>query len=396
MRFELKAVDAGNRVVAVRIDAPDEAAARELARQRGFAVLAAGRGNALLSNPFAGKRRFPATLFAIELLALLEAGLNVVEALLALAGKEPGGENRQVLTGLLDALHRGESLSQSVGRFPGAFSPLFAATVKSSERTGDLKQALARYVAYHEELDKVRKKVMAALLYPAILLVVGTLVLAFLLFYVVPRFARVYEDISAELPFFSSLLLALGRWVEENGFAAAVLAGGALFALASSLSRQSIRAKLLERLWRAPALGERMMIYQLARFYRTTGMLLMAGIPALKAFAMVEGLLAPNLRALLARASALLSEGRSISSALTAAGLATPIATRMMAVGERSGRMGELMDRIARFYDDETARFVDAFARAFEPLLMTVLGLAVGLVVVLMYMPVFELAGSLR
>jgi len=396
MRFELTAVDGGNQVVVVEFDAGDEAAARDMARQRGLAVLAVGRGNALLSNPFAGKLRFPATLFAIELLALLDAGLNVVEALQALADKEPAGENRQVLTALLDALYRGESLSQSVGRFPRAFPPLFAATVKSSERTGNLKEALSRYIAYQEELDKVRKKVLAALLYPAILLVVGTLVLSFLLFYVVPRFARVYEDISAELPLFSALLLAVGRWVEHNGVVTALLLGSGVFALAYSLSRPSIRAKILEQLWRVPALGERMMIYQLARFYRTAGMLLIAGIPALKAFEMVDGLLAPNLRAQLVQATALLSEGRSISGALTAAGLATPVATRMLAVGERSGRMGELMDRIARFYDDETARFVDAFTRVFEPLLMTVLGIAVGLVVVLMYMPIFELAGSVR
>jgi general secretion pathway protein F len=396
MRFELKAVDGGNQVVAVEFDAADEAAARYMAQQRGFSVLAVGRKNALLANPFAGKHRFPATLFAIELLALLEAGLNVVEALQALADKEPGGEKREVLAELLEALYRGESLSQSVARFPRAFSPLFAATVKSSERTGNLNEALSRYIAYQEELDKVRKKVLAALLYPAILLVVGTLVLSFLLFYVVPRFARVYEDISAELPLFSSLLLAVGRWVESHGLVAVLSLGLLAFGFVFYISKEDSRAQILDRLWRIPALGERMMIYQLARFYRTAGMLLMAGIPALKAFEMVDGLLAPNLRAQLARATALLGEGRSISDALTATGLATPVATRMLAVGERSGRMGELMDRIARFYDDETARFVDAFTRVFEPLLMTVLGLAVGLVVVLMYMPIFELAGSVR
>ncbi len=394
MRFELKAVQKGKQVIALEFDAADETAARDMARQRGLAVLAIGRRNPPLSNPFAVEQRFPVALFAVELLALLNAGLNVVEALQTLADKEPGGENRQVLTGLLEALYRGESLSQSTGRFPRAFPPLFSATIKASERTGNLPEALSRYIAYQEELDKVRNKVLAALLYPAILLVVGTLVLSFLLFYVVPRFARVYEDISADLPVFSGLLLAAGRWAENHGLVAVLSLGLCSFTFAFYASKQKL--KILAWLWRVPALGERMMIYQLARFYRTTGMLLMAGIPALKAFEMVDGLLAPNLRAQLARATALLSEGRSISGALTAAGLATPVATRMMAVGERSGRMGELMDRIARFHDDETARFVDAFTRVFEPLLMTVLGLAVGLVVVLMYMPIFELAGSVR
>lgn len=394
MRFELKAVDRNNQVVALDLEAADEAAARDAARVNGYAVLTVGRRNAALWNPFDRKTAFPIELFAIELQSLLEAGLNVVEALQALTEKEPGGENRRVLMELLDALHRGEALSQAVAHAPRAFPPLFVATLKSSERAGNLREALARYIAYQEELDKVRRKVVAALLYPAILLAVGVLVLSFLLFYVVPRFARVYEDISTGLPLFSSLLLSTGRWIESHGVAAVLSLGIPAFVFASYALKQ--KAKLLEQLWRLPALGERMMIYQLARFYRTVGVLLLAGIPAVRAFDMVSGLLAPNLRAQLQRATVLLSEGRSISGALTAVGLATPVATRMLAVGERSGRMGDMMDRIARFYDDETARFVDAFTRVFEPLLMTVLGLAVGMVVVLMYMPVFELAGSLR
>lgn len=297
---------------------------------------------------------------------------------------------------MLEALHRGEPFSQAVTRFPNAFSALYVATVRSSERTGDLKEALSRYVAYREEIDRVRKKVTAALLYPAILVTVGALVLAFLLLYVVPRFARVYEEVSADLPFFSALLLVCGRWIESNTPFLVALFVSAAAGAAYCLSRPALRAAFLESLWRIPALGERMRIYQLARFYRTFGMLLRAGIPALRALPMVSGLLPPGLRAALGNAARLVAEGRSLSAALTSAGLATAVATHMLAVGEKSGQMGELMDRIARFYDEETARYVEAFTRVFEPLLMAVLGLAVGGVVVLMYMPVFELAGSVQ
>jgi len=395
MRFVIKAVDSADRVIALDLEAADEAAAREAARAKGYAVLTLGRQAGLTWPALQRSAAFPAHLFAVELLALLEAGLNVVEALQALSEKEPDGGNRGVLAALLDALRRGEALSQAAARSPRAFSPLFVATLKSSERTGNLAQALARYIAYEEELDKVRRRVVAALLYPAILLGVGTLVLAFLVFYVVPRFARVYEDMASGLPLFSRLLLALGRGIESHGFATALTLAVCAGAAAYAASREELRSRLMARLWRVPALGERMMVYQLARFYRTVGMLLAAGIPALRAFGMVEELLAPNLRAQLARAATLVGEGRPLSAALTHAGLATPVATRMLAVGERSGRMGEMMERIASFYDSETARTVDAFTRVFEPLLMAVLGLAVGLVVVLMYMPVFELAGSL-
>jgi general secretion pathway protein F len=236
---------------------------------------------------------------------------------------------------------------------------------------------------------------MAAAIYPAIVLAVGALVLGFLLLYVVPRFAGVYEGLGTELPLFSALLLALGRGVRGHA-AELALAALALAALGAWLAREPrFRAWLGACLWRVPALGERMRLYQLARLYRTTGMLLRAGVPALRALGMVEGLLAAHLRAPLSHARRLIGEGRPMSAALGAAGLATAVAARMMAVGERSGEMGEMLQRIAAFHDEELARFVEWFTRAFEPLLMAALGVAIGLVVVLMYMPVFELAGSI-
>ena len=395
MKFALKAVNSDRHVVALELDAADEAGARSAARERGYTVIAARRKN-LVARPAPWASAFPTALFTIELLALLEAGLNVVEALQTLADKEPGGAHRQVLGGILAALERGESLSQALAACPACFSPLYTATIQSSERTGNLREALQRYIAYHDEVDKVRRKALSALLYPAILSTVGLVVLGFLVFYVVPRFAGVYEQISTDLPFFSALLLGIGHWTGRNGPAVGVLLAAALALGGYASTSGRLRAAFAERLWRMPWLGRRLRVYQLARLYRTTGMLLRAGIPAARALDMVGGLLAPNLRPALELAIARIREGRSISASLTGAGLATPVATRMMLVGERSGQMGELMDRAARFYDEDTARFVDHFTRVLEPALMTALGVAVGMVVVLMYMPIFELAGAIQ
>jgi len=396
MRYLLKAVNAAQDVVALELEAASEAAVRDAAQRQGLAVLTVrSLGLGRLAMPSA-RTKFRATLFSTELLALLEAGLNLVEALRALAEKQSDPEAQRILQDILRSLGEGASFSQAIARHPRHFSPLYVATVQSSERTGNVSEALSRYIAYQEEVDRVRKKVVAALIYPAILVGAGTLVLAFLLFYVVPRFAGVYEDLHTDLPLFSSLLLALGRFVTAHGLLVAIGLGAAIAACTWALSRESTRAALTTRLWRLPAVGERMQIYQLARFYRSAGMLLRAGIPVLRSFDMVKDLLAAHLRQRLATARRLLEEGRSVSTALTMAGLATPVATHMMVVGERGGRMGEMMERIARLYDDETARSAEAFTRVFEPLLMAIIGLAVGLVVVFMYMPVFELAGSIR
>jgi general secretion pathway protein F len=394
MRFDVLAIDARQQVVALNLDAANAALAAEEVRKQGLSLISLESRGVRLS--LARRKRFPATLFSMELMSLLEAGLNLVEALQTLAEKEGYGERQEVLSGLLAAISRGEPFSQAVAGFPQHFSPLYVATVKASERTGSMREALGRYIAYQEELERVRKKIVSASIYPVILMVVGTLVIGFLMFYVVPRFARVYEDMASTLPFFSRLLLGFGNFVGNNALALGL--SGILFVTAAAwaLSRSEIRAWLNTRLWRIPALGERMKVYQLARLYRTAGMLLNAGIPAVRALDMVRDLLAAHLRPSLTRAKTLIEQGQPMSAAMGAAGLATPVAARMMSVGERSGDMGEMFIQIARFHDDEVARFIDWFTRAFEPLLMAVLGLSVGAVVVLMYMPIFELAGSIK
>lgn len=396
MQFVIKALDGKQNVVALTLNASDRATALEAATRQGLSVLSVQRRGFALPALARRSSGFPIALFSIELMSLLEAGLNLVEALQTLSEKESHGDRQVVLSGILEALYRGEPFSRAVSHFPKFFSPLYVATLKASERTGDVREALSRYIAYQEELDRVRKKLITASIYPAVLTIVGALVMAFLMFYVVPRFARVYEDISGTLPFFSSLLLAAGRGIERHGISIAVVAAGATVLACYAFSQAAVRAWFMDKLWRVPVVGERMKIYQLARLYRTVGMLLRAGIPVVRSLDMVRDLLAAHLRPQLTRARELIEQGRSMSAALGAMGLATPVASRMMSVGERSGDMGEMMGRIARFHDEEIARFVDWFMRAFEPILMAVLGVAIGLVVVLMYMPIFELAGSIQ
>ena len=398
MQFEIHALDRQQQVVALALEARSEAAAREAAERRGLAVFAVKHLEARKVWRILAKRgaAFPTMLFSVELMALLDAGLNLVEAISTLAEKHAHMEAGSVLGGILAAIHRGEPFSQAVAAHPQHFSPLYVATVKASERTGNVKEALGRYIAYQEEFDRVRKKIVSATIYPAILMLVGLAVVGFLMFYVVPRFARVYEDMASTLPFFSRLLLSFGSFVGQHAVVVALsfasLAGIAVFLF----TRAEFRAWLNTRLWAIPAIGDRLKTYQLARLYRTAGMLLKAGIPAVKVLDMVRGLLAAHLRPQLAQARRAIEQGQSMSSALAAAGLATPVAARMMTVGERSGDMGAMFGQIARFHDEEIARFVDWATRAFEPILMTVLGVSVGVIVVLMYMPIFELAGNIQ
>jgi general secretion pathway protein F len=198
------------------------------------------------------------------------------------------------------------------------------------------------------------------------------------------------------LPWASQMLLKWGQLLQQHGQAVLLSAVAILAALSVALTRPITRAWLTKKLWQIPALGDAMRIYQLARFYRTLGMLLQGGIPLTKAISMVSSLLPANLRAALNLALSDVQDGQPLSSAMEQHGLTTSISIRMLRVGERTGQMDEMLERIGVFYDDETARKVEWFTKLLEPILMLLIGLIVGLVVVLMYMPIFELAGDIQ
>jgi general secretion pathway protein F len=393
MRFELKAIGPGGAVEAIDYQAPDEATARQQLEGRGYTVLSV-RAKRSLAAWSSASERFPVALFSQELRVLVNAGLPLVEAIETLAQKERNDEWRGVMERLANALREGRSFSSALEQFPRVFSPLFVATVRASERTSDLAPSLARYVAYANQLEAIRKRVVNASIYPMLLIAVGGLVSLFLLLYVVPRFAHIYEERAADLPLVSRLLLAWGQAAHEHGVLILVLLGCVL--VVGFYVFKNSRTQLGDALWRVPAIGERLKVYQLARFYRTIGMLLRGGMPLVAALEIGAELLHPVLRGRLAAARRAISEGQNVSQSLEASGLTTPVALRMLAVGERGGNMGEMLEQIAAFHDEELSRWVDWFTRLFEPILMAIIGLVIGAIVILMYMPIFELAGGIR
>ena len=395
MRYHVKAVKSGG-VVSLSLDARDDRDASEQAQAQGYMVLAIKRVRALALPQFARTARFPLVLFTQELLALLRSGISLMEALETLAEKESRGATAVLLAGLTERLKEGQSFSTSLQSFPHAFPDLYVATVRASERTGSLPEALSRFVAYQTQLDSVKKHLVSASIYPAILIIVGGLVCLFLLGYVVPRFAHIYQDIGGDLPGLTQLLMAWGVFVEAHGSWLAGTLAAVVAGLAVSLRRPGFRQWISRQFLRIPAVGERVRVYQLTRFYRTVGMLLSGGTPVTQALTQVSGLLDQELRQRLSLATRNIREGQTISASLDGQLLTTPVALRMLRVGERTGQMGEMMERIAAFHEEELARWVERFTRVFEPLLMAAIGIVIGGIVVLMYFPIFELAGSIQ
>ena len=376
------------------IEALDESEVTARLQREGAQVISI---TAERSGMLAARRaRFPLLLFTQELIALLDAGLTLTEALETLVEKESRPESRQLIDRLLTTMREGRPFSAALAAQGEAFPPLYAATVRAAESTGDLSPALARYVGYQNQIDTVKKKVLSASIYPLLLVGVGTLVIGFLLTYVVPRFASVYADSGRDLPWMSQMLLSWGEMVEAHGGWIALGVAGFIAATVLGLSQPATRAALTRLAWRTPAIGEHLRTFELARFYRSLGMLLVGGIPIVPALGMVSSLLSAHLRMGATTAADAMRRGETISAAFARGELTTPVAARLLRVGEKSGRMGEMMERIAIFHDEEMARWVDWFTRLFEPLLMIFIGLTIGLIVVLLYMPIFELAGSIE
>jgi general secretion pathway protein F len=394
MRFRVKAISGGQEVLSWVLEAADEADVRRQVAGAGLGFVSAVRERTLKLG--GGGHKLPLVTFSQELVALLDAGLSLVESIETLGEKEASPVVRQVFGQLLVRLREGQTLGAALAEHPASFPALYVATVRAAERTGAIREALTRYVAYQQQVDVLRKSLVNASIYPAVLCVAGLLVVAFLMGYVVPRFSSIYEDMGSNLPLASRMLMHWGQFLEAHGFG--VLMGFAALVVGAIwlFMRPGFRAAIGARLARIPALGDRLHIYQLARLYRTVGMLQRGGTPMVTAMRMSAGLLGANLRPAFADATQAVREGRSIADAMEQYGLTTPVAARMLRVGERSGNMGEMMERIAAFYDDELARWVAIMTRLVEPALMSLIGILIGGIVVLMYFPIFELAGSIR
>lgn len=394
MRYEVKAVLSGQGTVLLHLEANSEEEARLQVTEKGGMVLSVKRNFSSFS--LKSRSKFPLVHFSQELLSLQVAGLSLVEGIETLLEKEQDSSNRKVIQDILAKLYEGVTFSQALEGYPQFFPPLYIATVRASEKTGDLAEALTRFITYQTQMDFVRKKLVGASIYPVLLLLVGFLVSIFLMVFVVPKFSAIYDDMNSDLPWLSLLLIKWGQFVHEYGWELTIISAAAMILAIYTVSRPAFRAGILQLLWRIPAIGEHMRVYQLARFYKTLGMLLRGGIPITQALNMVSGLLQTHFRPKVEAAAKHIREGKTISTAMEMEGLTTAVGNRMLRVGERTGLMGDMMERIGNFHDEEIARWVEWTTKLIEPLLMAFIGIVIGGIIILMYMPIFELAGSIN
>jgi general secretion pathway protein F len=403
MRVVLDVVRGREAPQALALDAASIADARERAQREGYTVLSTSqRGAPLVGQAWAAllqarsPSRIDATVFVEQLRDLLVAGLSLIEALGTLQQAAPDRE-RRVIAALIAQLRGGQRLSDSLGAQAGVFSPLLLALVRTSELTSDLPQALTRYLEHERRVADLRHRIASVATYPILLTAVGGGVLLFLLLYVMPRFARVFEGmVHQDLPWSARAMVAWAQGLAGHGQGLLWLLAALAFAALAAATAPAVRARALQAVLQWAPLRARLRTYFLARWYRASGMLATGGIPLPQAVGLANELLPEALKPGGAAVVRALQDGLSPSQAHLGAGMATPVAAQLMRAGERTGGMGEVLSRIAQFHDAEIARTLERRMRALEPVVMVLVGLGVGLVVILMYLPIFELASAIQ
>jgi general secretion pathway protein F len=384
-------ISAGGRSEWLDVDAESAGMASAKAARTGGRVLRVEQAEAA---PAPMRVSYSRTIFLQETLTLLKAGLNVVEAMEALERKEANPGFRQVLSRVLLALREGASFSDALLREPALFPPVLVAGVAASETTGGLASTLERYLAYDARINQIKRKVSASAVYPLLLMGVGGGVILFLIAYVLPKFSAILDGTGRHTGSMTLFLIHFGQSIQQHPlvFAAVMLGVGA--AVAWLVFNDTGRRLALTWLMRIPVLSGIFVTLGLSRLYRTLALLLVSGIPLLQALEMARGIVNPLQSAELVTAIGRLRSGQPLTESLAGSSLIPPIAESLLRVGERSGALADMADKLADFLDIALDRRVDMFSRLFEPLLMSFIGVVIGAIVLMMYSPIFDLVGS--
>lgn len=330
--------------------------------------------------------------FTQQLCAMIESGVTVKQALDVMMEDAEEGPARRLLVDLSTRVSAGQSVTEALSAHPTVFSRQYLATVSAGETGGNLASALAELAGLLEKAEAMRRKVTGALYYPAFITVVSAAFLVLMLVVVVPRYAAFYDTLGGELPPFTQALLGSGRFVSSQ-LPWLVIAGVVLFLVWGRFSR-SERGRLAidSAKLRLPGVGSLFRLLAIARFCRTMSSLLGCGVPLMQASALVADTMGnAALERAVERVPVQLMEGRGIVETLRTTGIFTRMALSMIGVGEQSGRLDHMLERIATYYEERVDHAVKALTSLVEPLVIIVVGAVVAVMVVALVMPVFNL-----
>jgi type IV pilus assembly protein PilC len=399
--FVLRYADPRGQMHEQTTEAPSEREARERLAQQGYLVYSvkAKDLSARISGVTHRRRTVNLEKFLIfnqQFVTLIRAGLPILKSLDLLADKLTDEKLSRYIKGVRDEVKTGVVLSDAFAH-QGVFPSIYVTTILAGEKSGSLVEVLDRYLTYQRLTLAVRKKVLVSLLYPSVLIVLVICLIVFLVTYVVPNFAELYNSMDAKLPAATRMLIAVGttaRTYVLAGFGALILSGVAFYFWSR---RESSQETLDGVKMSVPLFGEIWTKYQVAQFSRVLSTLLIGGIPLVQGLETAGKSLGTALiKKALDKVAVLVREGKSLSQSLTTTGIFPELAIDMMEVGESTGALPQMLNSVAEFYEEDVSTRMTAVLSLIEPAIMIFMGIFVAFVLVALYLPIFSLADSIR
>lgn len=350
---------------------------------------------------FFGRGRIRRKTFIIstrQLATLLGAGLPLVRALRVIEEQQPPGYWKKVLRGLIEAVEGGSSFSDALGRYQNIFSRLYINMVKAGESAGLLELVLGRLADYLEKSAKLRAKIVSALIYPCLVLGMALLILTGLMIFVVPRFAEMFLDMGVTLPGMTRFLINASRYMLTFKFWWAVIAVIILIRLLINFIHRFSKGRFILDVikLKLPIIGRLVQKIAIARFSRTLGTLVASGVPILGAINIVKETVGNEVVSRgLSMVHNSVKEGESIAGPMRAVSVFDPVIINMIAVGEESGKVDEMLMKVADTYESEVDVIVSGITSLLEPFLIITLAIIVGFIVVSLFLPLVKLLTTL-
>ena len=403
IQYQCKVGTPGGDIQEIAFQAEDERSLREELAEKGYHIFRIRRslGLARLGSFFqSGRQRIKSTEFTIfnqELTALLKAGLPLLQSLDIMLERMSNPTFSHVLRDIREKVKGGISLSEAFRSHGELFPRIYSASLLAGEKSGSLEQVIARYVQYLKLIEGTKRKVVAALVYPAILVCALMAAAIFLMLWVVPRFSGFFEGFDAELPLLTVILLGVANGMRENLFPLASIVIAGLVVVTVWSRREGSRITIDRLTLRLPFLGSVLHLFATSQLTRALSTLLYGGIPLVQAIEISAASIGNRfMGGQVAPVADRVREGKSFSVCLDSTGQFSNMAIEMTKVGETTGSLADMLVSVADFCDEEIENRLDLMLAMLTPLVLMALGGFVALILLSLYLPLFSMAGAAR
>jgi type IV pilus assembly protein PilC len=332
--------------------------------------------------------------FTRQFATMINAGLPMVQCLDILSQQTEKEFLKRSISTVMSDVEGGSTLGEAMQKHPKVFSQLYVNMVEAGEAGGILDLILNRLATYLEKADALQRKVKSALTYPTVVGIVAVGATVFMLMFIIPTFAKMFTDFGGELPLPTAIVMGMSDFLRSYWYLIAMVIAGIVVGIQRYYKTEGGRLNIDRLLLKLPALGPVVRKGSVARFTRTLGTLISSGVPILNGLeitARTAGNKVIEDAVLQTRES--ISQGNTIAEPLRQAGVFPPMVTQMISVGEQTGALDEMLEKIATFYDDEVDTAVDTMTSIIEPVMIVVMGIIVGGMLIAMYLPMFKLVG---